>query len=90
MTVPCELTAELSLYPLNGDYLEIISRFIEELNEHSGLTIVTNAMSTQLRGDHDAVMAALSDTLRASAERFGAQVLVCKLIPMSLAITDKP
>jgi len=90
MTATGELTAELSLYPLQGDYRPIISRFIEELNGRPGLTIVTNAMSTQLRGEHDAVMAAVSDTLRASAERFGAQVLVCKFIPMSLAIADTP
>lgn len=89
MTATGELTAELSLYPLHGDYLEIISRYIEDLNGRPGLTVVTNAMSTQLRGEHDAVMAAVSDTLRASAERFGAQVLVCKFIPRGLAIAEK-
>lgn len=90
MTPSGELTAELSLYPLHGDYRAIISRFIEALGERPGLTVVTNAMSTQLRGEHDVVMAAVSDTLRASAERFGAQVLVCKFIPLHLAITATP
>lgn len=89
MTASGELTAELSLYPLDGDYLAIISRYIADLNERPGLTVVTNAMSTQLCGDHDVVMKAVSDTLRASAGCFGAQVLVCKFIPMRLAITDK-
>jgi len=90
MTTSGELTAELSLYPLQGEYRAIISRFIAELVERPGLTVVTNAMSTQLLGEHDTVMAAVSDALRASAERFGAQVLVCKFIPMSLAITEQP
>ncbi len=81
------LTAELSLYPLNRDYIPIIQAFIDKLNEREGLTVVTNAMSTQLRGEHDAVMAAVSDTLRESAERFGEQVLVCKFLPMALDIT---
>jgi uncharacterized protein YqgV (UPF0045/DUF77 family) len=80
------LTAELSLYPLNADYIPVIQRFIEGLNTHRDLTVVTNAMSTQLRGEHDVVMAAVSDTLRESAERFGEQVLVCKFIPMALDI----
>jgi uncharacterized protein YqgV (UPF0045/DUF77 family) len=80
------LTAELTLYPLNDDYLRVITTFIERLNAREGLTVVTNAMSTQLRGDHDAVMSAVSDTLRESAERFGAQALVCKFLPMALDI----
>ncbi len=90
MTVSGELTAELSLYPLHDDYRPIIGRFIAELKDRPGLVVVTNAMSTQLRGEHDVVMAAVSEALRASADRFGAQVLVCKFIPMSLAITDTP
>lgn len=80
------LTAELTLYPLNDDYLGVITTFIERLNACDGLTVVTNAMSTQLRGEHDAVMSAVSATLRESAERFGAQALVCKFLPMELDI----
>ena len=80
------LTAEISLYPLNTDYIPIIQAFIDTLNERDGLTVVTNAMSTQLRGDHDVVMAAVSDGLRRSAEEFGSQVLVCKFIPTALDI----
>ena len=53
------LTAELSLYPLQQDYIPVIRRFIEELNTRDGLDIVTNAMSTQIRGDFDRVMAAV-------------------------------
>lgn len=81
-----QLTAELSLYPLNRDYVPVIQGFIDELNAHTGIVVTTNAMSTQLRGEHDAVMSAVSETLRKSAEAFGAQVLVCKFIPMALDI----
>ncbi|MEE4277763.1 MAG: YkoF family thiamine/hydroxymethylpyrimidine-binding protein [Halieaceae bacterium] len=80
------LTAELSLYPLRDDYIPVIQSFIDGLNTRPDLVVVTNAMSTQLSGEHDAVMAAVSETLRASAQRFGAQVLVCKFIPMALDI----
>ena len=80
------LTAELSLYPFQDDYLAPIRSFIDDLAQRDGLTVVTNAMSTQLRGEHDAVMAAVSDALRESARRFGAQVLVCKFLPMDLDI----
>lgn len=80
------LTAELSLYPLSDDYLTVIGAFIDGLNGRDDIVVVTNAMSTQLRGEHDAVMAAVSDTLRESARRFGPQALVCKFLPMALDI----
>ncbi|MDP5070765.1 MAG: hypothetical protein NWQ45_07690 [Congregibacter sp.] len=81
------LTAELSLYPLNQDYIPVIQSFIDKLRERDGLIVVTNAMSTQIQGEHQAVMSAVSDALLASAERSGpGQVLVCKFIPMALAI----
>jgi uncharacterized protein YqgV (UPF0045/DUF77 family) len=81
-----KLTAELSLYPLQEDYIDIIKTFIENARRHSDITVVSNAMSTQLCGDYDRVLALIGDELRASYEAHGRQVLVCKLIPGELAI----
>lgn len=81
------LTAELSLYPLDEDYIPVIQSLIDDLNKREGLRIVTNAMSTQIQGEHETVMSAVSDTLLASYEHHGPrQVLVCKFIPMALDI----
>lgn len=80
------LTAELSLYPLREDYLALIQGLIDDLHAQPGLRVHTNAMSTQIQGEHDAVMAAVSSTLRRSAEHCAEQVLVCKFIPMALEI----
>lgn len=80
------LTAELSLYPLADSYIPPIDTFIENLAQRDHLLVRTNAMSTQIRGAHDTVMTAVSEALRASAERYGMQVLVCKFIPAELAI----
>ncbi len=55
-----KLTAELSLYPLRDDYLPAIEAFIEAARRHSDMLVVTNAMSTQVCGDYDAVFALLS------------------------------
>ena len=82
------LTAELSLYPLAEDYVPPIQAFIDALQEREGLRVRSNAMSTQIRGEHDVVMAAVSELLRDSAECYGMQVLVCKFIPAALAIED--
>ncbi len=81
-----KLTAELSLYPLHPEYREVIGEFIAAANEHGGLQIVTNAMSTQICGDYDQVFALIKQELRRSFEQYGQQVLVCKLYPGELAI----
>ena len=81
-----KLTAEMSLYPLHEDYIPVIRAFIDAAARQQGLTLVTNAMSTQVCGDWDTVMALVSQCLRSSFERYGKQVLVCKFIPGELDI----
>lgn len=82
-----KLTAELSLYPLNEEYIPIIQAFIDAMNLHRGLSIVTNAMSTQICGDYEAVFRAVEQELAASFLRFGKQVLVVKFIVGELDIS---
>ena len=47
------IAVEISLYPLDADYVPPIKDFIERLNRHAGLQVVTNAMSTQVAGEHE-------------------------------------
>lgn len=82
-----KLTAELSLYPLQEDYIPVIQGFIDRLREHGDLVIVTNAMSTQICGDFDRVFAIVRQELKANFEQYGKQVLVCKFIPGELEIS---
>jgi len=82
------LTAELSLYPLQEEYIPIIRSFIDSCSKYDDLTVTSNAMSTQICGDWSRVFEVVSTELRSSAERFGKQVLVCKFIPGELAIAD--
>ena len=81
-----KLTAELSLYPLQDNYLNVIQAFIAAAREHPGMELVTNAMSTQVCGDYDEVFELVSRTLKTSFEHHGKQVLVCKFIPGELNI----
>ncbi len=81
-----QLTAELSLYPLQDEYIPTITAFIAAAREHGDMAIVTNAMSTQICGDYDRVFALVQQELKASFLRHGKQVLVCKLIPWELDI----
>ncbi len=81
-----KLTAELSLYPLQEDYIPVIRAFIDQLGANSELKVVTNAMSTQICGDSDRVFKTIDQILQDSVQEFGKQVLVCKFIPGELDI----
>lgn len=76
-----QLTADLSLYPIQDEYIPVIQSFIDAVRQHDDLIIATNAMSTQIAGDHERVFTVVSQELAASYEKFGAQVLVVKFIP---------
>ncbi len=51
---------EISLYPLDADYIPPIKAFIERLNTYPELSVITNAMSTQISGEHARVFEILA------------------------------
>ncbi len=63
-----EIAVEISLYPLDADYIPPIQDFIDRLNTHGGLKIITNSMSTQVFGEYSRVMQALNAELRGTFE----------------------
>jgi len=67
-----DIGVEISLYPLEADYIPAIHRFLEDLSAHRGLRVVTNSMSTQVFGGFDEVMDALRAALAASFGRLAA------------------
>ena len=71
---------EISLYPLDADYVPPIKDFIERLNAYPDLDVVTNAMSTQVSGEHDAVFAALAAETRTTFARESRAVFVMKVL----------
>ncbi|MBU2967776.1 hypothetical protein KO527_00155 [Pseudoalteromonas sp. C2R02] len=75
-----ELSVEISKYPLNQDYIPFIKDFIDRLNAHEGLKVITNTMSTQIFGDYDLVMSVLNQEIKKSYETFGKAIFVCKFI----------
>jgi uncharacterized protein YqgV (UPF0045/DUF77 family) len=83
-----KLTAELSLYPFTEEYIGVIRAFIDKVAAHEGVEVVTNAMSTQICGDYEQVFALIQAELKTSFERFGKQILVCKLIPGELVLSQ--
>ena len=71
---------EISLYPLDADYVPPIKDFIERLNRHAELRVETNAMSTQVSGEHDRVFAILGAETQQTFAGSARAVFVMKVL----------
>jgi len=74
------IAVDISLYPLDADYVPPIKDFIERLNRTPGLRVETNAMSTQVAGEHDVVFAALAAETRTTFADNSRAVFVMKVL----------
>jgi uncharacterized protein YqgV (UPF0045/DUF77 family) len=74
------IAVDISLYPLDADYIPPIKDFIERLNRQPGLVVETNAMSTQVAGEHDRVFAALAEETKVTFAGEARAVFVMKVL----------
>lgn len=84
------ITAEISLYPLADRFVPVITDFIAALRREPGIEVVTNQMSTQIRGEFDAVTGALHRCMRQSMQWQGPQIFVVKFVNADLPIATPP
>lgn len=75
------LTAEISLYPTDKDFVPPIKSFIARLNRYDGIKVQTSPTATIVVGDHDTVMDIIKRETKAHREEFGMGIFVTKLIP---------
>lgn len=75
-----DIAVEISLYPLDEDFIPPIQDFIDRLNAHEGLRVVTNHLSTQVFGDHDRIFDVLRQEMSASFAAGGKAIFVTKFI----------
>ena len=75
-----QVSVDLSLYPLADEFVPAIIDLIHRLQARAGIEVVRNALSTQLFGDYDLVMGAVTEELRHSWETHGRAVLVAKFV----------
>ena len=59
---------DISYYPLNEEYKVPIKQFIEALKAEKNITVKPNSMSTQVFGDYDEVMAAVTRCIKNAME----------------------
>lgn len=62
------ISVEISYYPLRVEYIPHIKDFIGRMKGYTDLEVNSNTMSTQIFGDYDTVMQALSEEIRRSFE----------------------
>ena len=84
------ITAEMSLYPLDGQPLPKILAFIAEVASDARVEVVVNQLSTQVRGELGVVMAVLTAAVERSFDGGGAQALVVKILNADLPIGERP
>lgn len=71
---------EISLYPLAAEFIPAIQDFIDRLNLYPELHVTTNAMSTQVAGDHSRLFEILGKETATSFSQAGRKVFVMKVL----------
>jgi uncharacterized protein YqgV (UPF0045/DUF77 family) len=82
-----DIGIEISLYPLNAEFIPPIQDFIDRLNLGARLKVVTNSMSTQVFGAYDDVFNVLVREIRTTFENNAKAVFVLKVLgPLSAPV----
>lgn len=80
-----KISLEISLYPLDDNFLSIIQDIVARLNACQQVTCITNTMSTQVFGEFKDVMLLLEQTVHYSFDTYGKQVFVAKFLNSDVA-----
>ena len=77
-------SVDISMYPLQEDYETPILDFIHRLRQNKGVEVHTNALSTQISGDYDLIMALLSKEIKISFQQGFTQIMVLKILNIKI------
>jgi len=61
-----KISVDISYYPLKEEFIPPIKHFIQRMNQYQALEVQTNGMSTQVFGEYDEVMEALTREIKDS------------------------
>jgi uncharacterized protein YqgV (UPF0045/DUF77 family) len=75
-----DIGVEISLYPLNANFIPPIQDFIDRLNAAARFKVITNSMSTQVFGSFDDVFNVLVPEIRKTFETNDKAVFVMKVL----------
>ena len=80
-----KVAVDISLYPLDEDFIPPIKDVIARLNGYPELQVVANPMSTQIRGEYAEVMAALTTEIGTTFEQVPKAVFAIRILNNPLA-----
>lgn len=75
-----EVAVDISLYPIKDDFIPFIDDVIARIKSHAAITVKTNAMSTQIRGEYDDVMKVLSEEMKMTFKALPKAVFAIKIL----------
>lgn len=75
-----QVAVDISLYPLDADFIPPIKDVIDRLEGHEGVEVERNRMSTQLRGEYDDVVPVLMNEIRTTFETAPKAVFAIKIL----------
>jgi uncharacterized protein YqgV (UPF0045/DUF77 family) len=75
-----QLAIEVSLYPLDQNYIPHIKGFIERINTYPDLLVNTSHTSTLISGEYDYLMQTVQTEMKATYEQLGQAIFVCKFL----------
>jgi uncharacterized protein YqgV (UPF0045/DUF77 family) len=85
-----KITVDISMYPLDQNYVTPIKAFIGRLREFPDIEMLTNQLSTQLTGEFASVTTALNTCMAESMAQNGRVVFVTRYLNTGLEIGRMP
>ena len=73
-----KIVADMGTYRLKDTPVPDFIEFIKDFRERSGIAIVSNQLTTQIRGNCDAVTGVINDCMRKTMQAPNTVVLVVK------------
>ena len=74
------IAVDISLYPLDNNFISPIKDFIKRLQENESIEVVTNPMSTQVRGEYEIVMRIIQKEIKKTFHESSKAVFAIKVL----------
>lgn len=75
-----KIAVDISLYPLDEDFIPPIKNFIHRLNNYNSIEVITNNMSTQIIGEYEVIMSILNNEIRDTFEVLPKAIFAVKIL----------
>jgi uncharacterized protein YqgV (UPF0045/DUF77 family) len=75
-----KIAVDISLYPLDEDFIPPIKNFIHRLHNYNSIEVITNNMSTQIIGEYEVIMPILNNEIRDTFEELPKAIFAVKIL----------